>query len=114
VSATTPNVLINKIKKLITVIQKKKVFNVFSDMEKCSASSRKSGADLYGVDCSVGVRLPFFETFRTREIHVMQVFGQSPMLLKYSLKHEIAKKMKVTIVAYCGGQSTCFSGRLVT
>jgi hypothetical protein len=39
----------------------------------------------------------------------MQVFGQSPMLLKYSLKHEIAKKMKVTIVAYCGGQSTCFS-----
>ena len=28
--------------------------------------------------------------------------------------NEIAKKMKVTIVAYCGGQSTCFSGRLVT
>jgi hypothetical protein len=43
----------------------------------------------------------------------MQAFGQSPMRLKYGLKHEIAKKMKVTIVACCGSQSTRFSGTLL-
>ena len=109
----TPNVLIIRIKKLITVIQKKNVFNVFSDMEKCSVSSWKSDADLLRCRLFCRCTIAVLREPHNREMRVMQAFGQLQIPFKYRSKDEITKKTRATIVTCCGGQSTRFSGRFI-